>query len=439
MLYYVPLESYKERYTMQWSAPETGWLERNWRKYGVEYMRIEGLFFVPDTAIWAPPNTIKTGMVLDAVGRSRFCFNQISALLGLAEVGAIKDTDVIFFDDFWTPGIEALPYAFTMLGVKPRTYAFLHAQSVDEYDFTHPMRSWMRHFEKGIGEWLTGIFTSCPTLKDLIVQGGIAPAHKVQATGHPFCSEEVIERMPAVYRMMITGKDVNGKEFKNSAGEPISLPRKNQIVWSSRWDWEKDPLFFLRVVDEVLAHYDCPKDTKFVVCTSAKQLRSNDSHLIDAARTAEIEHPGRFEVKENLSKEEYYAVLCESKIQFNCALQDFVPITLQEASVAGCWPVYPYFRAMPESLLWDSRFLYVHKDEEDATRKILHVLNREDDLWSPANIRERSWIHSRFDVAWLRMVRVMGLSWYNVPTDTMFAAQKDPFARPVVAHHARPG
>jgi len=43
MLYYCPLETYKERYTMQWAAPKTGWLERNWIAHKIPYTRIDSI------------------------------------------------------------------------------------------------------------------------------------------------------------------------------------------------------------------------------------------------------------------------------------------------------------------------------------------------------------------------------------------------------------
>jgi hypothetical protein len=151
MLYYLPLEPYEQRYTMQLSAKDTGWMERNWKKAEVNYIRIEGKH---------NPDVIETGVVLDAVGRSRWAMSQISNLLIQARAGNIKDSDVIYFEDFWHPGIEALPYYFQQRGIRPRMYAYCWAQSVDMFDFTYPMRHWMRHFEKGISEIQDGIFVA---------------------------------------------------------------------------------------------------------------------------------------------------------------------------------------------------------------------------------------------------------------------------------------
>ncbi len=374
-LFYVPLEPYKERYTMQWSAPKTGWLERNWIKAGIPYHRVDG-------GVASQLRTIKAGSVLDAVGRSVFAFSQVRELLYLAEKGELTSQDVLYFDDFWHPGIEALPYAFHLLDICPRAYAFLHAQSVDEFDFTYPMRGWMRYFEQGIAAYLTGIFVCCPTLRDLVVEGGIAPGYKVHITGHPFNSEEVRERM-----------------------SPLPDWRLNQVVYSSRWDAEKNPDFFLAVAEAVLAKR---QDVEFVVCTGAPVLRSNDPRLLALLQDAIQRHPNNIRLCQGLTKEQYYGILTGSKIQMNTASQDFVAITLLEASVAGCYPIYPEFRSFPETFLGRQEFMYRHLDVASATDKLCKVLDR-DDLWIRESIASRQWIHSRFDTSWQRMLNVMQL------------------------------
>lgn len=418
-LYYCPLEPLKERYTMQWSAPKTGWLESRWTEAEVDYVRIDGK--QPDDK-----KVIKAGCVLDAVGRCVFAHSQVEELLKLAEAGRIKDSDVILLDDFWHPGIESLAYAFHLLNVRPLVYAFLHAQSVDEFDFTWSMRHWMRHVERGYGEFLDGIFVCCPTLKDLVVMGGIAPRNKVHVTGHPFNSDEVMSRMPSWYRSQM--KDEMTLELGDGG-----MKRKNQVVWSSRFDAEKNPRFFLQVVEKCIQSNVFVNDMKFVICTSSPKLRSNDSRALAELDGMLTKYPDHLELKENLTKEEYYATLCESKVQFNSASQDFVAITLLEASVAGCWPVYPYFRSFPETFLWEHRYMYQHLDVEDATHRILRSLAMPDWQWSVERIKERSWIHSRFDSAWVRMLKLMNVDMKYRPEqqDLWYDANKNPFDKTV--------
>lgn len=409
-LFYMPLEGYKERYTHQWSAPRTGWLERRWRDLGINYVRVEGRY--------AGPGEIKLGCVVDGIGRSRYCFSQIDMLLSMVTNRMVTNESVIYFDDFWHPGIEALPYAFHLLGIKPKIYCFLHAQSVDCFDFTAPMEQWIRPFEKAIFNMVDGVFVCCPMLRELVYDGLQNPfirmpskqGGKIHVTGHPFASDEVFERMPPWYQNAINHPKL----------DPLQ-PRKNQVVWSSRWDEEKNPGFFLNVCLKV---WELAPDTKFIICTSAVKLRSNNPHMLEEARAFEHTHRGRFEIREGLSKEEYYAILCESKVQFNCARQDWVAITLLEAIVAGCFPIYGHYRSFPETFLHSATYTFAYMDDfltlnqevEGAAAKIVEILGR-DDLWTLDAIEGRSWIADRFSQAATVQLKIMGFDVPNVDYD----------------------
>ena len=380
MLYYVPLESYKERYTMQWSAPGTGWLERNWNRHGLPYKRVDPLFGIKNSAL-----TIDTGLVLDVSKRIKQCFCQVEEIVRLAVNGTLGNYDVIYFDDFWHPGIEALPYTFDQLGIKPRMYAFCHAQSVDEFDFTYGMRHWMRSFEKGIGNILTGIFVNSTLLADLLADAEIKERDKIHVIGHIFSSDEVKERMP----------------------DNQNQPKKPQVIFSSRWDTEKNPKFFLAVADAVLSSpHERAKEIEFTVCTSSQTLKSNDPENIACLYRAMKKWPGQITLHENLSKEQYYQLLFQARIQMNTASQDWVSICLLEASVAGCYPIYPYYRSFPQAFRNKVEFLYGHLNVEDAVSKIYEKIFQ-DSLYTEEAIKERAWIHECHDVSWKRMYNIL--------------------------------
>ena len=64
-------------------------------------------------------------------------------------------------------------------------YAMLHAQSVDEYDFTYPMRTWMRGFELGLDKRMTGIFVGSSIHKEQLREAGFeSPIHVVSLPIH---------------------------------------------------------------------------------------------------------------------------------------------------------------------------------------------------------------------------------------------------------------
>lgn len=362
-LFYFPLEPYKERYTCQLSAPKKGWLEWRWNEIGLDYVRVEGRSLNKE---------ITVGSVLDATGRGYWACSQIMEFLRLLNDGQVESSDCLYFDDFWHPGVSALPYAFYLMNVHPKLYAMLHAQSVDQFDFTYPMRYWMRHFEKGMGEVFSGIFVTSTCLRDLCLYFGVGNKENIHLCGLPYNSDEVRTHFPGV--------------------RPL---KKRQVIFSSRWDQEKCPDFFLRVVDSVLAQ---DKSVVFLITTSAKKLRSNSSFYLNLLNEYLIKYPLNLFLKEDLSKEEYYYNLLGSKVQFNCADQDFVSWTLLEATTCGCNPVYPYFLSFPEALNFDHRYLYVKGDVESAARTIFENLDREEDC---------SWIYKRFDHSWERMLAVM--------------------------------
>lgn len=359
LLYYVPLEAYRERYTMQWSAPRDGWVERNLRDLNIPYARVEPR---NTDAQFSKPSDIRSGLVVDSVKRTEYSFGQISRLIDLLHSGELTSNDVILFDDFWTPGMEALFYNMDLLGVRPRVYANIFAQSVDEFDFTYPMRYWMRGVEQGWANAMDGIFVVDQTLADLVTLGGIAPFEKVHVTGFCFSSEEVRSRFPT-----------------NRQGW------QNRVCYSSRLDLEKNPRFMLSVAEMFLQQHP---DWSWHVC-SGGFFTGKAKDVVVLLRHLERKFDGRFRVHEGLQKEEYYAILCDSKIQFNCASQDFVSLTLMESSVAGCYPVYPYFRSFPDALQRDMSHLYQHLDRRDALRLLNRVTELDDSHWSPEACRKR--------------------------------------------------
>ncbi len=361
---YFPLEPYKERYTCQLSAPD-GWLQSRWKETGHDVLRIEGESL---------NKQIVTGSVLDGCGRGYYSCSQIQEFLYLLNNGQISSDDVLYFDDFWTPGIEALPYAFHLTGIKPKMYSLLHAQSVDQYDFTYPMSHWMRDFEKGIGKCMDGIFVTSTLLKNLLIEAGIGSRDNIVITGLPYNVNKVNEVVPVV----------NAKK------------KKRQVVFSSRWDWEKNPVFFLNV-----AQYFAEADPtiKFVITTSHEKLKSNDEDLLHLLHCIDRYNLPNLELRENQTKEQYYQTLKESKIQFNCAYQDFVSWTLLEALTYKCLPVYPNFRSFPEVL--PKEYLYDAFVVDSAINKIKEMLVR------PSYNSRLIDVVLTFDLSWARMLDFM--------------------------------
>ena len=138
--------------------------------------------------------------------------------------------------------------------------------------------------------------------------------------------------------------------------------RKNRIVFAARFDQEKQPNFFMDIVEEMGGF-----GVEFVICQGGP-LRSNNPAYIERAR--ELESKGKLTIAENLSKNEYYDIVNDSRVLFNCALQDWVSNTVSEADALGCNVVYPAYRSFPETFANDHTRMYVPWSKTDAMEKI---------------------------------------------------------------------
>jgi hypothetical protein len=84
---------------------------------------------------------------------------------------------------------------------------------------------------------------------------------------------------------------------------------------------------------------------------------------------------GKLKVYEDLEKNDYYALLNDTRIVFNCALQDWVSNTVSEADALGCNVCYPAYRSFPETFANDHTRLYTPWSVEDATIKLFNMLH----------------------------------------------------------------
>ena len=82
-------------------------------------------------------------------------------------------------------------------------------------------------------------------------------------------------------------------------------------------------------------------------------------------------------IYEDLNKNAYYNILNDSRVLFNCALQDWVSNTVSEADTLGCNVLYPAYRSFPETFSNDHERLYVPWSIEDAVNKLEALLKKQ--------------------------------------------------------------
>ena len=359
------LESYQARYTFQL----TDWTKRAYNKRGVEYVIVPGETIDDSEAI-------VTGQVLDAHGRSYFSMSQMMNLVKMLKAGEITSKDIIFFEDMFQPGMESLPYILQQTPEKYRPAIYLRclAQAIDPDDFVHVwgMSKWMSLYEQMCNEIpnVRILATNEEMVAHMRIANWSAPIYNI--SGLSFGKEEVQERVP------------DRKQF---------VERSQRVVFGARWDQEKQPQFFMDLATEYKKKHP---DVEFAICQGGP-LRSNNKFYVDEAK--HLAKEGILTIHENLEKNEYYKILADSRVLFNCALQDWVSNTVSEADSLGCNVLYPAYRSFPETFANDETRLYVPWSQKDAMDKLEILLSKP----SPSIGRLSDWTNGTID----RMIDIM--------------------------------
>jgi hypothetical protein len=333
------LEPYKARYTLQLQD----WNERVFKRRDINYQLVNGQTLSND-------QSIVTGQVLDAHGRTYYSLTQMAELVRLMKIGEVTSEDVIYFEDMYTSGIDSIPYILKQVPkeYRPKVYVRCLAQTIDPDDFLHvwDMQGFMRKYEEMVNEFVDGVLASNEEMvMHMKVAGWKAPIYNI--SGLAFGKEEVRGRV---------------KEIK-----PFDK-RKLRVVFAARWDQEKQPDFYMDIIEEYTKIH---KDVEFALLSGAK-LRSNNSSYME--RTLRLEEQGKLTIYSDLDKNDYYSLLNDSRVLFNCALQDWVSNTVSEADALGCNVVYPAYRSFPETFANDHSRMYVPWSKTDALIKLNNAI-----------------------------------------------------------------
>lgn len=317
-IWYFPLESYSERYTAQLGRWTIGAFEKN----GFEVLPIYGEQSPAGCSIpGAGP--------LDPVSRNCFALSQVGEFVRRAS--EVENFDILYFEDMFTPGFEAVPYLLQQLKKTVLVYGRNHAQSVDMYDFTFPMRHWMRFYEKMFCGYAYRLFVASEVHRELCL---IAEYQcDVNTVGLPFDMVDVI------------------------ATAPVPKPlheRSKRIVFSSRLDDEKQPWLFSELARLAQSH---PKLAEYEFAFLTGKKMDSDIHL-------------GLKLYSGLSKLEYYSLLADSRVHVNTALQDFISYTMLEASALGTPSIVPCFRGFPEAMFGARDQMYVPFNMRDCLEKV---------------------------------------------------------------------
>jgi hypothetical protein len=379
-LYYMGLEPYKARYTLQLQE----WNRAVFERRGINYEIVTGETLSNDQAI-------VTGQVLDAHGRTYFGMSQLMNLIRKMKAGELNHADVVYFEDMFQPGIESLPYILNQIDPvnRPRIFVRCLAQSIDPDDFVHVwgMGEWMGHYEKMVDSFVDGVLaTNEEMVMHMKVAGWKSKIYNI--SGLAFGKDEVRSRVPGELR-------------------PFN-ERKMRVGFAARWDQEKQPDFFMDLIEAY--HERHPgSGIEFCLFSGAKLKSNNDSYM---ARTRAMQAEGKLTIHEDLEKNEYYELLNDTRVLFNCALQDWVSNTVSEADTLGANVLYPAYRSFPESFANDHERLYVPWSIDDALDKLEKLLRAP----HPNQGKISDWTNGTVDRI-LDIITGQGEQWQRMNTD----------------------
>jgi len=248
-----------------------------------------------------------------------------------------------------------LPYILDQVPAaqRPRIFVRCLAQAIDPDDFVHVwgMAKWMGLYEQMVNEFATGVLaTNEEMVAHMRIAGWSAPIYNI--SGLAFGKQEVLERIGGADKI---------RPFAD---------RKMRVVFAARFDQEKQPGFFMDLI-EMYHNQGRHKDIEFAILQGGP-LRSNNPEYVDRAR--QLQREGKLDIYENLKKNDYYNLVNDSRVMFNCALQDWVSNTVSEADTLGCNVLYPAYRSFPETFADDPNRLYVPWSIDDAFHKLENLL-----------------------------------------------------------------
>ena len=189
--------------------------------------------------------------------------SQLMNLVQMMRNGEVTAQDAVFFEDMFQPGIESLPYIMCQIPEEQRPKIFLRclAQAVDPDDFVHVwgMGKWMSLYEKMCNEIpnVHILATNEEMVAHMRIAGWEAPIYNI--SGLSFGKQEVLERV-----------DNKVKPWNE---------RSDRVVFAARFDQEKQPDFFMDVIEKVKA---TRPDVEFAVL-SGGPLRSNNEKYLKRA------------------------------------------------------------------------------------------------------------------------------------------------------------
>ena len=228
-----------------------------------------------------------------------------------------------------------------------------------ENQLTYPLE---RQDERDLHFGLTNIHTALAADKVVFNSlfhreeflGAILPLIKMMPDSRP---EGLPERIRAKSEILGVPIDVAGVEAPPG-------PREGLILWNHRWEEDKDPGSFFRVMRDLDR-----RGADFKMMVLGESFREEPACFEQAARDLahRIEHWGYIP-----SRSEYLRAVARCRLVVSTARHEFYGLAVREAIALGCYPILPRRVVYPEMV--EGRDEHLYDTEEDLTERIERAL-----------------------------------------------------------------
>jgi glycosyltransferase involved in cell wall biosynthesis len=346
MIYLIPIEPLKERYSESWYRN----IPLFFKDKDAEYIVIDGQTLT---------DTVETGTFLDINSTIHYKNSQMMKISELFYRKLVRDNDHFFFYDleFW--GLESLRLLSELNKVKIKISGFLHAASYTTEDAFAVAAPYQQYTEIGWISAVDTVFVGSEYHKQAVIERRLKPLAPNDWSA-------------LAKKIIVTGNPLFISDYSNR-----TVKKKKKLIISNRFDWEKRPNLSLDLACILKDRYP---DLDIVVTTSRPTFSSNRQWLIDYARS--LEKKGIIRILSGLTKEQYHTELAESLIMLTNSIEEHFGYCVAEAMVYGTLPVMPNRCSHPEFL---TRFLNLYagdlllfNDEDQALHNIITIIDNYD-------------------------------------------------------------
>lgn len=323
-IWHIALEPIETRYTSQWLRVIPELIE----EAGGTVRTILG-----QTA----SGKVSEGAFLDFASTNMWKNEQLNEVSKLIKSGDVKDGDHFLFTDAWNPAIIQLKYMVGLLGLDVKIHGMWHAGSYDPEDFLgrafphfkeksvdtsssasryhnrelhdNAQRSWAGYTEQALWEAIDYNYFATEYHYRLFSQSIMHP-YAWNGQGAHMDDKAIISGQPH-------------REIVEALTPLLGTPKEDIILFPHRIAPEKQVDLF-KEIGKLMPTY------KFIVCQ-----------------------------EEELTKDEYHALLAKAKVVFSANLQETLGISCMEGVLAGAVPFVPnrlsYSEMYYDVFMYDSK------------------------------------------------------------------------------------